>query len=147
MIASLRGEVLFVDADQAVIEVGGVGYRVRMSAAGLAGLPESGEVFLHVFTSVREDAIELFGFTDPDEKRMFVLLNSVSGVGPKLALNILSGASCADLHQAIVGGDVAALTRLQGIGKKTAERLCLELKDKLDFVPQAPAAMPAARIQ
>jgi len=139
MIATLRGKVIHLDADQIVIEVGGVGYRVRMSAAGIRALPPSGEVFLHTFTNVREDALELFGFADPDEKRMFILLNSVSGVGPRLSLNILSGSSCADLCRAISSGDIAALTRLQGVGKKTAERLCLELKDKIDFVPAGAA--------
>ena len=144
MIATLRGKVLFVEADQAVIEAGGVGYRVRMSASGLASLREGEEAFVHVFTAVREDAIELFAFSDPDEKRMFMLLNSVSGVGPKLALAVLSGASCLDLHRAMSSGDAAFLTRIPGIGKKTAERLCLELKDRLDFIPQGQAPAPAA---
>ncbi len=146
MIATLRGEITVVSTDEVVVEAGGVGYRVRMSAAGISSLPASGEVFLHIFTNVREDALELFGFADIDEKRLFILLNSVSGVGPRLGLNILSGASCVELCRAIVSGDTAALIRLQGVGKKTAERLCLELKDKIDFVPVAESVPSVAAI-
>jgi len=143
MIATLRGEIISVDADEVVVEVGGVGYRVKMSSASIAALPPSGEVFLHIFTNVREDALELFGFSDSAEKQMFIRLNSVSGVGPRLSLNILSGASTADLSRAISSGDTASLVKLPGVGKKTAERLCLELKDKIDFVPAA-AGAPSA---
>lgn len=146
MIACLRGE-LFAKAPEAlVIDVGGVGYQVHVPRASLDRLPAVGEdIFLHIHTDVREDAITLYGFSDPDEKRMFLLLLAVSGVGPKQALNILSGLSAADLGRAIGADDIGRLTRIPGVGKKTAERLCLELKDKVAFLPaQLQAAPPAA---
>ena len=132
MIAALKGNVLLTAPDRAVIDVGGVGYEVFLSADGVARLPEKdGPVFLHIHTHVREDAIILYGFWELEEKELFLILNTVSGIGPKLGLAILSGMRVAELCQAIVGEDIARLTTLQGVGKRTAERICVELKDKV----------------
>lgn len=132
MIASLRGALIHISTNRLIVEAGGVGYDVAFCASGLKHLPELGsEVFLHIFTKVREDAIELFGFVDLQEKEMFVVLLGVSGVGPKVAMNILAVASPGEVAQAVMTDDLHRLTALPGIGKKTAERLCLELKDKI----------------
>jgi holliday junction DNA helicase RuvA len=132
MIATLKGNVLLTGSDRAVIDVNGVGYEVFLSTDGVARLPESGSpVFLHIHTHVREDAIVLFGFQELEEKELFLILNTVSGIGPKLGLAILSGMRVAELCRAIVGEDIARLTTLQGVGKRTAERICVELKDKV----------------
>lgn len=115
-----------------VIDVNGVGYVVQVPVTTLSGLPEEGrEVFLHVHTHVREDAISLFGFSSESEKRIFITLLGVSGVGPKMAVNILSGISSNEFLEAVQREDVAALCRIPGLGKKTAGRLILELKEKL----------------
>lgn len=136
MIASLRGTLTHKSPEELTVEVGGVGYEVRFSPTGLHLLPEVGEpVFLHIFTNVREDSIDLFGFRERQEKEMFIVLISVSGVGPKLAMNILSGLPPAGLASAILTGDLGRLTKLPGVGRKTAERLCVELKDKVQFIP------------
>jgi len=152
----LKGNVLLTSPDRAVIDVGGVGYEVFLSADGVARLPEKdGPVFLHIHTHVREDAIILYGFWEREEKELFLILNTVSGIGPKLGLAILSGMRVGELCQAIVGEDIARLTTLQGVGKRTAERICVELKDKvghlLGTVPgreggggKAPVVSPAA---
>ncbi len=135
MIATLSGKLLLKSTDRAVVDVGGVGYEVFFSHDGMARLPDIGsEVFIYIHTNVREDAITLFGFLEEEEREMFLILKSVSGIGPKLALSILSGIRVGELCQAIVAKDVARLTALQGIGKKTAERLCLDLKDKISHL-------------
>lgn len=132
MIATLEGKLSHRGLEQVVIDVGGVGYEVHVSNDTLARLPELGEeVFLHIHTNVREDAFTLFGFLGGDEKEMFLILKTVSGIGPKLALSVLSGMRVPDLCQAIGQRDIQRLTALQGIGKKTAERLCVDLKDKV----------------
>ncbi|WP_136805085.1 Holliday junction branch migration protein RuvA [Desulfosediminicola flagellatus] len=132
MIATLTGVVQAIYTDRAVIDVRGVGYEVFLSADGVSRLPEKGgETFLHIHTNVREDAFVLFGFPEEDEKEMFLTLKTVSGIGPKLALGMLSGMRVADLSQAITEKDIKRLTTLQGVGKKTAERVCVELKDKV----------------
>jgi Holliday junction DNA helicase RuvA len=132
MIATLTGKVQSIHTDRAVIDLGGVGYEVFLSADGLSRLPErGGQVFLHIHTYIREDAFTLFGFFDEEEKELFLILKTVSGIGPRLALAMLSGMRVAELCRAIGEGDVKRLTTLQGIGKKTAERLCVELKDKV----------------
>ena len=132
MIAALTGKILIKSSDRVVVDVRGVGYEVYVSTDNIARLPEYGEeIFLNIHTQVREDAITLFGFLEHEEKELFLILKSVSGIGPKLALSMLSGLRVADLSQAIMHGDVKRLTSLQGIGKKTAERLCVELKDKV----------------
>lgn len=138
MIATLRGELIFRQKDRIVVDVRGVGYEVLCTEAVLYALPEIGaEVFLYIQSEVREDSITFYGFLDGDEKRLFLKLKSVSGIGPKLALAILSGVRPAELVRAIMAEDVTYLKRLPGIGKKTAERLCLELKDKVEFIPEA----------
>lgn len=135
MIASLTGKLQYIGADRCVIDVGGVGYEVFLSTEGLSRLPERGEqLFLHIHTSVREDAIVLFGFAEPAEKEMFLTLKTVSGIGPKLALAVLSGMQIDMLCQAISGEDIKTLTTIQGVGKKTAERICVELKDKVGTI-------------
>lgn len=141
MIASLRGIVQFKYPDRLVVDVHGVGYDVAMPESSLfSGTDEGHEVFLHIYSHIREDAFLLFGFFDIQEKQTFHLLLSVSGVGPKLALAILSSISPSDLSRAISADDIGRLTHISGVGKKTAERLCLELKDKVDFIPASDAA-------
>jgi Holliday junction DNA helicase RuvA len=142
MIASLKGILAHKSPENLIVDVGGVGYEVRFSPTGMHRLPEIGEeVFLHIYTSVREDAFDLYGFLEMREKEMFILLTGVSGIGPKLALNILSGMAPADLASAICTGDLVRLTKLPGVGKKTAERLCVELKDKVQFIPASESAI------
>lgn len=135
MIAGLKGVVLEKNLNDAVIDVNGVGYRVFFSLLSLARLPDEGQpAKVRVRTVVREDALDLFGFLSRQEEEMFLLLTSVSHVGPKLALNVMSGLEVNDLAQAIARGEIARLTKIHGVGKKTAERLVLELKDKVKFV-------------
>lgn len=137
MIAALRGTVAEKSEEGAVIEVHGVGYRVFLSALTLARLPREGEpVTVRVRTVVREDAFELYGFLSAVEEEMFQLLTSVSHVGPRLALTVLSGLEVEELADAVEGGEVARLTRIHGVGRKTAERLVLELKDKVRLLPR-----------
>lgn len=132
MIATLSGTLFMKQPGQGIIDVGGVGYEVQISVRTYDVLPPEGEdVFLHISTSVREDAITLFGFAYPEEKELFLLLNTVSGVGPKLALGILSGIGAAELCEALKMKDITRLTALSGVGKKTAQRLCVELQDKV----------------
>lgn len=143
MIACLRGELFYKTPEKVVIDVGGVGYEVFISLSTHERLPEVGEeVFVHVHTNVREDAITLFGFLDADEKGMFLLLIHVSGVGPKLAMSILSGIRPPELAMAIGRRDIKRLTALAGVGKKTAERLCLDLKDKVALFARAGVSAP-----
>ena len=142
MIAHLRGKLLAKHPNQAVVETAGVGYDVTISVPTFSELPALGtEVALHIHTHVREDMIALYGFLRPSEKLLFEKLITVSGIGPKLAITILSGMAADEMVGAIRGNDIARLTRIPGIGKKTAERMVLELRDKL---PQSmPAAAPA----
>ena len=145
MIAHLRGRLLAKHPNQAVVETGGVGYDVTISVPTFSDLPGVGsEVALHIYTHVREDLIALYGFLRPAEKKLFEKLITVSGIGPKLAITILSGMPADDMVGAIRGNDVARLTRIPGIGKKTAERMVLELRDKLPAVGAGEvAAAPA----
>ena len=146
MIACLRGELFSKGSNRVVIDVNGVGYEVFCTEASLYQLPETGhEIFLFVHTDVREDAINLYGFLDAVERKMFLKLVGVSGIGPKLALNILSGMRIQELARNISGQNIGQLTRLPGVGKKTAERLCLELKDKMDFIMPDAEAFSLAR--
>jgi Holliday junction DNA helicase RuvA len=132
MIAHLRGRLLAKHPNQAVVETGGVGYDVTISVPTFSDLPGVGsEVALHIHTHVREDLIALYGFLRPAEKQLFEKLIAVSGIGPKLAITILSGMPADEMVSAIRGNDVARLTCIPGIGKKTAERMVLELRDKL----------------
>src|SRR5689334_19752024 len=132
MIAHLRGRLIAKHPNQAIVEAGGVGYDVTISVPTFSDLPAAGaEVSLFVHTHVREDALALFGFLRAAEKQLFEKLISVSGIGPKLAITILSGMETNAMVAAIRGNDIAKLTRIPGIGKKTAERMVLELRDKL----------------
>lgn len=139
MIASLSGLVLAKSPHTVILDVGGVGYEAFISGRTYDALPETGNAcFLYVQTVVREDALTLFGFNTKDEKSLFLLLVTVSGIGPKLALTILSGIGVDELCRAIMVKDVTRLTALPGIGKKTAQRLCVELAEKVgglsDFI-------------
>ncbi|HEY0795661.1 MAG TPA: Holliday junction branch migration protein RuvA [Acidisarcina sp.] len=148
MIAHLRGKLFSKRPGQAVVECGGVGYDVVISVPTFAALPAEGaEVSLFIYTVVREDALALFGFLELHEKRLFERLITVTGVGPKLAVTILSGLSPERTVSAIRAQDHAMLTRIPGVGKKLAERLVVELKDKLEDMASAPVpriAGPAA---
>lgn len=144
MIAHLRGKLLAKHPNQAIVETAGVGYDVTISVPTFSDLPAVGaDVALHVHTHVREDVIALYGFLRPSEKLLFEKLITVSGIGPKLAITILSGMPADDMVGAIRGNDVARLTRIPGIGKKTAERMILELRDKLPEAAPTTAPAPA----
>ena len=153
MIASLNGLILAKAPAAVILDVNGVGYEVFISSRTYDTLPAGGApCFLHVHTVVREDAITLYGFGRPEEKELFLLLVTVSGIGPKLAQTILSGIGVADLRQAILLKDLARLTALSGVGKKTAQRICVELGEKVGTLdgslpeegrPEAPAAAGA----
>ena len=138
MIASLNGILSSRMPDSLIVDVGGVGYKVSVSQQTFSRLPALGEkVFLFIYTAVREDDILLFGFLDEGEKRVFQRLITVNGIGPKLALTILSGIQTRDLVEALHREDLVRLTAIPGIGKKTAERMILDLKDKLaDFLTE-----------
>jgi Holliday junction DNA helicase RuvA len=141
MIAHLRGRLLSKAPNQAIIECAGVGYEATISVATFTSLPAEGaEASLYIHTHVREDQIALFGFAETQEKRLFEKLLTISGIGPKLAITVLSGIAADRLVTAIRSGDHASLTKIPGIGKKTAERVVLELKDKLDDMAVAEAA-------
>ena len=131
MIALLTGKIAYRSTDQLVLDVGGVGYRLTIPLSTFYALTDEGDTCLHVHTQVKEDAIHLYGFFTPQEKDMFGLLISVSGVGPKLAVNILSNIPTVDLQAALWEGNLARLSAVPGIGKKTAERLILELREKV----------------
>ena len=152
MIGQLRGRLAEKRPNQVLVDVGGVGYLVLVPLSTYAALGElHTEVTLLIHTHVREDTLALYGFVSAREKHFFELLLSASGVGPALALKILSGMSVEELVPAIRGGDLARLTRIPGVGRKTAERMVVELKDKLDAVviesgkpvPASPAGVEA----
>jgi Holliday junction DNA helicase RuvA len=148
MIAHLRGRLLAKHPNQAIVDAGGVGYDVTITVPTFSDLPAAGtEVSLYIHTHVREDAIALFGFLRAEEKQLFERLISVSGIGPKLAITILSGMAAADMVAAIRGNDIARLTRIPGIGKKTAERMVLELRDKVGQFGATAAATPMTAIE
>jgi Holliday junction DNA helicase RuvA len=150
MIAHLRGTLIHKQPGQAIVEAAGVGYDVTISVPTFTALPSVGaEAALHIHTVVREDQIALFGFLDREEKRLFERLITVTGVGPKLAITILSGLSAERTVQAIRGQEHAQLTRIPGVGKRLAERLVVELKDKLDdfAVAPAPSALRGAAVE
>jgi Holliday junction DNA helicase RuvA len=148
MIASLRGVLAEKDLSSCVIETAGVGYFVSVSSHTARQLPEAGEpVFLHTHQVVREDAVQLFGFADLEERRLFEMLITVSGVGPKVALAVLSGLPPQALAHALRDENIAQLVGIPGVGRKTAERLIVELRDKLELVvtANAPAKAPPGR--
>jgi holliday junction DNA helicase RuvA len=141
MIAHLRGKLISKQPGQAVVEAGGVGYDVAISVPTFTSLPSVGaETALHIHTQVSDDQIALYGFLAAEEKRLFERLIAVGGVGPKLAIKILSGLDPERVVQAIRSQDHAQLVRIPGVGKKLAERLVVELKDKLDDFAVAPAS-------
>lgn len=145
MIAHLRGKLLAKHPNQVIVEAGGVGYDVTVSIPTFSELPAvGGEVALHIRTHVREDVIALYGFLKIAEKQLFEKLITVSGIGPKLAITILSGMAADEMNRAIRGNDIARLTKIPGIGKKTAERMVLELRDKL---PPESTDLPATQPQ
>ncbi|MCE0767507.1 Holliday junction branch migration protein RuvA [Pseudonocardia kujensis] len=141
MIASVRGPVLEIGLDHAVVEVGGVGLAVFCTPATLAGLRRGTEARLSTTLIVREESLTLFGFADADERELFLLLQTVSGIGPRLALATIAVLEPEVLRRALHDGDLATLTRIPGVGKKSAERLVVELRDK---VVVAPSAAPVA---
>jgi len=150
MIAHLRGKLLAKHPNQVIVETSGVGYDVTITVPTFSDLPETGtEVALHIHTHVREDALALYGFLRSSEKLLFEKLITVSGIGPKLAITILSGMPADEMVRSIRGNDVARLTRIPGIGKKTAERMVLELRDKLPETGLAatPMATPLSPVE
>lgn len=134
MISYVRGELAAVEKEKVILDVGGVGYGVFMPEASMGMLPSiGGEVKLHTYLNVREDAMQLFGFLTRDELEIFRMLIGVSGIGPKGGLSILSKLTADDLRFAVLSGDAKAISAAPGIGKKTAEKVIIELKDKLDL--------------
>ena len=150
MIGYLKGKILLLNSDTALIETGGVGYEVLCSASALSALEGKTEGEVYTYLQVREDGISLFGFSSPAEKNMFLKLVSVSGVGPKMGIAVLSGMDINSLAVAIASSDVKKLSTVKGLGKKTAERIILELREKVaESAAQIPAkggapAFPAA---
>ena len=144
MIALLRGTLIEKHPNQAILDVGGVGYDVTVPISTFSRLPAAGaEVRLQIHMHVREDAMDLFGFLTKDEKNLFEKLISVSGIGPSLAVKVLSGMEAGDLQNSIRRGEIEKLVRIPGVGKKTAERMILELRDKLP-APEGGDQTPAA---
>jgi Holliday junction DNA helicase RuvA len=141
VIASVRGEVLDVALDHVVIEAAGVGYKLMAAPSTLAALRRGSEARLITAMIVREDSMTLYGFPDADARDLFLTLLGVSGVGPKIALATLAVYDAQALRQALADGDVAALTRVPGIGKRGAERLVLELRDKIGPVSPSPSTL------
>jgi Holliday junction DNA helicase RuvA len=138
MIASVRGVVIAIALDKAVIEVGGVGMQVQCAPNTLAGLKAGVEARLATSLVVREDSLTLYGFADDDSKQLFELLQTASGVGPRVAQAVLAVHQPDAVRRAVSGGDLTALTKVPGIGKKGAERMVLELRDKIGVVPIGP---------
>ncbi len=132
MIASLRGIIQSKKPDSIIVDVSGIGYRVSIPLCSLGNIPEPGEkVFLHTYTHVREDALQLFGFLSEEERKVFTTLLGISGIGPKLGLAVLSGMPVQRFVEAVNNEDIPLLSTIPGLGKKTAARLILELKGKL----------------
>lgn len=134
MIYSLKGKITRVDDNIIVVDVNGVGYEVCCSFNSIDELTRKQDTTVYTYMAVREDAVNLFGFASMEEKRMFMHLISVTGIGPKMAISILSGMSTQGLASAVVNQNVSVLTKIKGLGKKTAERIVLELKEKVDAV-------------
>lgn len=134
MIAYLKGEVVEIEEDKLILECGTIGYNISMPASALDGTLRPGqEVKIHTHLHVREDAMQLYGFLTRDDLKMFRMLLGVSGIGPKAALGILSGLSADEIRFAVLSDDVKTISRAPGVGKKTAQKMILELKDKLDL--------------
>jgi holliday junction DNA helicase RuvA len=144
MFAHLRGILLEKHPNQAIVDVGGAGYEVTIAVSTYSKLPgEGSEIRLRIYTHVREDAFALYGFLSTDEKTLFERLISVSGIGPSLAIKIMSGLEAGDLVTAIRKGELERLVRIPGVGKKTAERMVLELRDRLTPIGLEAQAAPA----
>lgn len=145
MIARIRGILSYKSVSHVIVDVHGIGYRVFVPLTTFYELPETGQsVSLNTYTHVKEDALHLFGFHTPEDQSIFQMLISVSGIGPRLALNILSGIPARECIQAVLQGNLSRLVAIPGVGKKTAERMVLELKDK--FLKMDPTAIAAAGI-
>lgn len=145
MIAAVRGEVMVRRPDHVVVDVGGVGYRLTVSAETLKGVPATGrDVFLHAELISREDSLTLYGFSSEEERDLFRLLVTVSGVGPKVAVATLSGGTARDLLRAIAAGDAKRFQAVPGIGKRTAERIIVELREKVAGALEEEVAVAAA---
>lgn len=142
MIGYLSGTLRQLDATRALVVAGGVGYEVHISLQTYYRIEGRSDVELEIYTHVREDVIALYGFAAPDEKYAFEKLIGISGIGPTLAQKILSGIGAPDLADAVARGDARKLSSIPGVGRKTADRICLELRDKL-ILPEAAAAQPA----
>ena len=143
MIAQISGTLAHKMAGEIVVDVGGVGYQIFIPLNVFYHLPEIGApVRLHIHTHLREDALQLFGFKEPAEKQVFLQLNAVAGIGPKLALNILSGIPADELTRAIKGGDQVRLVSIPGVGKKLAERMIVELRDRFAVLEPQPTETP-----
>ncbi len=150
MIAHLRGKLLSKHPNQVIVETAGVGYEVNISVPTFSALPALGaDVALHIHTHVREDVLSLYGFAQAAEKLLFEKLMTVSGIGAKLAITILSGMAADEMAAAIRGNDIARLTKIPGIGRKTAERMVLELRDKLPPAsgPSTPAMSTLSAVE
>ena len=146
MIARLTGKLLEKSPNHAVVDCSGVGYAVTMPVSALSQLPEpGGDVSLHIYTYVREDTLALYGFLSGREKAVFEKLITVNGVGPRLAVSVLSGLPLDELLAVIASGDAKSLTRIPGVGRKTGERIILELREKLDSIEGGGAAAAATR--
>ena len=144
MIAHIQGFLHFKSPEYLVIDVDGIGYQVQVSLSTFYDLPQLGStVSLHIHTHVREDALQLYGFQSPEEKILFVRLISISGIGPRLAVNILSGISPAELVDCLIQNNLARLISVPGVGRKTAERIMVELRDKVSsLVPSHDVTVP-----
>ncbi len=146
MIAHIHGELARVEADYVVVDTGGVGYKVFAPVSVIAELPKPGtRVKLHTYTHVKEDAITLYGFSEPDQQNMFELLLSVTSVGPRVAMNILSALAVEQVVDAISRDDYLSLTRVPGVGNKMAQRIALELKEKIADLAWVERAKKAAK--
>jgi Holliday junction DNA helicase RuvA len=146
MIARITGILIFKSVSHVIVEAHGIGYRVFVPLTTFYELPETGQpVILNTYTHVKEDALQLFGFHTLEDQGIFQMLISVGGIGPKLALNILSGIPAREFIRAVTQGNLGRLVAIPGVGRKTAERMVLELKDrmlKIDFTPMAPEGAP-----
>lgn len=132
MIGSIKGKLIYKRPYEIIVEVNGIGYQIIVPLNTLSELPDIGkEIFLYTYTYVREDAIQLYGFLKNEEKKIFITLLGIAGIGPKMALNILSGITYESLYKAIENEDIDILCRIPGLGKKTAQRLILELRGKI----------------
>jgi Holliday junction DNA helicase RuvA len=134
MIGFLTGNIIFLKPTRLLLDVNGVGYSINISISTFENISDKKNISLHIYTSVKEDSITLFGFYNETEKEMFELLISITGIGPKLGLNILSGIQVNELKEAIDAGNVSRIVAIPGVGRKTAERLVLELRSKVDKI-------------